>query len=56
MGHPDYAKQLSDEIGDLVSDAMERDQLTALQVQNLLLQIASDLQPFEPPTVRNEVV
>ena len=56
MGHPDYVRQLRDEIGDLISSAIERDHLTAAQVQGLLLQMASDVEPFEPPTVRGEVV
>ena len=42
--------------GDLISSAIERDHLTDAQVQGLLLQMASDVEPFEPPTVRGEVV
>ena len=56
MGHPDYVKQLRDEIGDLIAEAMERDGLTEKQVQDLLLDLAGEHTPFNEPTVRGEYI
>ncbi len=56
MAHPAYKAQLRDEIKQLISDAMDSEEITERDAQNVLLELAGEMTPFEPPTVRGEVV
>jgi hypothetical protein len=49
MTHPAYSVQLRDEIRELISAAMEREEVSEEDAQRVLLDIANEMQPFEPP-------